>query len=290
MWTLPTPMARGSPHCLLLTSTAERAPVCLGAGGACPHLSRCVRVCSCTCQQPGLQGPASAQHTRRSQQLTQVVRDVAQVRLHHGRVQRQVVPQQLEVPRVVFKVRLWGTGARQGQSAFRGSAGASERVCHALLEPLQCWSPTSLKCHVCGDTALPARQPRPTRSPRRAPCGPPPANMCLCLAGPQGALPTACPEDKLHSGSHASSTDTKPHLEPLRVQKLLLDLLQPCLSNSLFGHRAHGVLRVHTKDQDGSGAGHCPVLPCACLSAQWQGPNRGDSPPTRPQTPLTRQR
>lgn len=177
MWTLPTPMAWGSPHCLLLTSAAEGAPDCLGARGACPHLSRCVRVCLCMCWLPGLQGLASARHTWRSSLLTQVVRDVAQVRLHHGRVQRQVVPQQLEVPGVVFKVRLWGTGARQGQSAFRSSAGASERVCRALLEPLQCWSPTSLRRHVYGDTALPARQPCPTRSPRRAPCGPPPPNM-----------------------------------------------------------------------------------------------------------------
>ena len=40
--------------------------------------------------------------------LTQVVGDVAQVRLHHSRVQGQVVPQQLEVPRVVLKVRLRG--------------------------------------------------------------------------------------------------------------------------------------------------------------------------------------
>lgn len=48
---------------------------------------------------PSSLGPAQAP-------LTQVVGDVAQVRLHHGRVQRQVMAQQLEVPGVVLKVCL----------------------------------------------------------------------------------------------------------------------------------------------------------------------------------------
>lgn len=61
--------------------------------------------------------------------LTQVVGDVAQVRLHHGRVQGQVVPQQLEVPRVVLKVRLRGGEAGPAQSVsscgFPGQFGFS---------------------------------------------------------------------------------------------------------------------------------------------------------------------
>ena len=45
---------------------------------------------------PGSEVPAA------QRPLTQVVGHVAQVRLHHSGVQRQVVPQQLEVPGVVF--------------------------------------------------------------------------------------------------------------------------------------------------------------------------------------------
>lgn len=73
---------------------------------------------------PGSRVP-SAQHTvlRACPQLavhqaplTQVLRDMAQVRLDHSRMQGQVMAQQLEVPGVVFKVRL-----TRGRQRRRGS-------------------------------------------------------------------------------------------------------------------------------------------------------------------------
>lgn len=51
--------------------------------------------------------------------LTQVVGDIAQVRLHHGGVQRQVMPQQLQVPGVVLEVGLKGEVAH-GQACTLG--------------------------------------------------------------------------------------------------------------------------------------------------------------------------
>lgn len=65
---------------------------------------------------------------------------------------------------------------------------------------------------------------------------------------------------------HAASW---PHLEPLRTQEFLLDLLQPRLSNGLFSHRAHGVLGGHQE-------------------SGWAGGYR--NPTARPLTPLTLQR
>lgn len=67
---------------------------------------------------PGSEVPAA------QRPLTQVVGHVAQVRLHHSGVQRQVVPQQLEVPGVVFKVRLWGRGERCRACPCVGSQGS----------------------------------------------------------------------------------------------------------------------------------------------------------------------
>lgn len=66
----------------------------------------------------------AAQRGARQAPLTQVVRDVAQVRLDHGGVQGQVMAQQLEVPGVVFKVRLTRETEMQGSGlpvTLRGS-------------------------------------------------------------------------------------------------------------------------------------------------------------------------
>lgn len=51
-----------------------------------------------------------------------------------------------------------------------------------------------------------------------------------------------CPFGCCPPPRRGQASSRPPHLEPLRVQELLLDLLQPRLTNALFSHRAHGIL------------------------------------------------
>lgn len=73
-------------------------------------MGRCVRLRAAAAQSPRPIRRHGAEDPRPAGALTQVVGHVAQVRLHHGGVQGQVVPQQLQVPGVVFEVRLAGKG------------------------------------------------------------------------------------------------------------------------------------------------------------------------------------